>query len=77
MMHNSKYTWKMYKFPRPFIRNIRGLSQNSVDWVYNFKSIQSNFIQFLHNVNYTILYQNSKFQVCIKSDFCRKFIISK
>ena len=46
-----------------------------LDWAYNLKSTQRNLIEFLHNVNYTILYQNIRFQVWIVFDFCRKLIM--
>ena len=56
---------------------IRGLSQNSVDWVYNFWSVQCILITFLHSVNCIIFYHNPKFQVCIMLAFWKKIIIFK
>ena len=57
--------------------SIRGLSQNSVDWVYNFWSVQCILITFLHSVNCIIFYHNPKFQVCIMLAFWKKIIIFK
>ena len=48
-----------------FCTGLQEFSQNSIDWAYNFKSIQHTFIKFQHIVNYTILYQNPNFKVCI------------
>ena len=56
---------------------LRGLSQNSVDWAYNYVSIECKFTQFPYNVSYNILYYYLKFQMCVILAFSRKLIIVK